>query len=34
MAHYTPSHSLSQEEMMSSLGICQQELDDIDVKIE
>jgi len=34
MARYNPSHSLSQEEMMASLGICQQELDDIDVKIE
>lgn len=34
MTHYNSADSLSQEEMMVSLGIRPQELDDIDVEIE
>lgn len=34
MAHYDPKETLSQEEMMESLGISQDDLADIDVEIE
>ena len=34
MEHYDPKETLSQEEMMESLGISQDDLADIDVEIE
>lgn len=34
MAHYDPKETLSQKEMMESLGISQDDLADIDVEIE
>ena len=34
MAHYDPSASVSQEDLMKELGISETELDDIEVEIE
>lgn len=34
MAHYNPQETVSHEELMASLGVMQDELDDLDVEIE
>lgn len=34
MAHYDPHETVSQEEMMESLGLTQSDLDNVDVEIE
>ena len=34
MSRYNPNESMTQEEMMKSLGISQDDLDDVDVEIE
>lgn len=34
MAHYDPYETVSQEEMMESLGLTQSDLDNVDVEIE
>ena len=34
MAHYNPQEAVNHEELMASLGVTQDELDDVDVEIE
>ena len=34
MAHYNPQETVSHEELMASLGVMQDELNDLDVEIE